>query len=200
MTDAFTYSSRRDRRHGPGGYASYETYRRWLRDEFTFRCVYCLIREEWGRLAGEFDLDHFQPQVNRPELTTEYENLVYACHTCNIRKSASTTFDPEFWLTKEMVRVFPDGRIEGVSLESRAIIAKLGLDSPKYRKWRLIWIRNVELARVHDFEQYKRVLSYPDDLPDLVTLQPATNSRPDGVQKSYYALRSRGELPEYYLE
>jgi hypothetical protein len=200
MTDAFTYLSRRDRRHGPGGYASYETYRRWLRDEFTFRCVYCLNREEWGRLACEFDLDHFQPQATRPDLVTEYENLVYACHTCNLRKSAGATFEPENWLTKEMVRVFPDGRIEGLSPESRAIIAKLTLDSPKYRKWRLIWSRNIELARQHDVEQYKRILSYPNDLPDLATLQPVTNSTPNGVRESYYALRSRGELQEYYLD
>lgn len=135
MTDAFTYSSRRDRRHGPGGYESYASYRRELRDEFTFRCVYCLICEEWGRRDGEFDLDHFQPHANRPELVTEYENLVYACHTCNLRKSADEIFDPEQWLTKEMVRVYPDGRIEGQSPEARAIIARLTLDSPKFRKW-----------------------------------------------------------------
>ena len=37
------------RRHGPRGYADAESYRPWLRDEFTFRCVYCLFREQWGR-------------------------------------------------------------------------------------------------------------------------------------------------------
>ena len=36
------------RRHGPAGYADYKRYRPWLRDEFTFRCVYCLKRERWG--------------------------------------------------------------------------------------------------------------------------------------------------------
>ena len=30
------------RRHGPSGYRNYESYRPWLRDEFDFRCVYCL--------------------------------------------------------------------------------------------------------------------------------------------------------------
>jgi hypothetical protein len=34
-----------DRRHGPAKYTSYEYYRPWLRDEFAFRCVYCLKRE-----------------------------------------------------------------------------------------------------------------------------------------------------------
>lgn len=200
MTDAFVYSPSRARRHGPGGYKNYSSYRPWLRDEFTFRCIYCLMREEWGRLTGEFDLDHFQPQVSRPDLSTEYENLVYACHTCNLRKSDNETFDPENCLTKDMVRVYPSGRIEGVSSRASGIIAKLGLDSPKFRKWRLTWIRNVELAKQHDADQYRRLLGFPNDLPDLSILEPTSNSKPDGVKESYHAVRSRGELPEYYLE
>src|SRR5438874_575576 len=35
------------RKHGPGGYETYQAYKDWLRDEFTFRCVYCLERERW---------------------------------------------------------------------------------------------------------------------------------------------------------
>jgi len=38
------------RRHGPCGYGDVESYRPWLRDEFTFRCLYCLFREQWGRV------------------------------------------------------------------------------------------------------------------------------------------------------
>ena len=200
MTDAFVYSDRRDRRHGPSGYNDYSSYRRWLRDEFTFRCVYCLIREEWGRLVGEFDLDHFQPQANNPELSIEYENLVYACHTCNLRKSDKVMFASPCSLARDTVRVYPSGRIEGLTTQVREIIAKLGLDSPKFREWRLIWIRNVELAKLHDSDQYRRLLRFPDDLPDLSILSPASNSRPEGVNESYFALRARGELKEYYLD
>lgn len=199
MTDAFVYSHSRARRHGPAGYG-YASYRPWLRDEFTFRCVYCLLREEWGRLTGEFDLDHFIPQANRPDLAAEYENLVYACHTCNLRKSDTETFDPENCMRKNLVRVYPSGRIVGLSPQAIGIILKLGLDSPKFRKWRLIWIRNVELAKQHDPDQYKRLLSFPDDLPDLSRRKPVSNSKPGGIKESYYAVRSRGELPEYYLD
>ena len=82
--DAFRYPNvPLARRHGPEGYADYRSYRPWLRDEFAFRCVYCLIREQWGRVSGEFDLDHFLPQASHPDQTIEYDNLVYACHTCN---------------------------------------------------------------------------------------------------------------------
>ena len=30
------------RRHGPRGYKNYKEYKPFLRDEFAFRCVYCL--------------------------------------------------------------------------------------------------------------------------------------------------------------
>ncbi len=35
------------RRHGPRGYENYENYKPFLRDEFDYRCVYCLLREVW---------------------------------------------------------------------------------------------------------------------------------------------------------
>jgi hypothetical protein len=41
----FTYpGAAHVRRHGPQGYADPESYRSWLRDEFHFQCVYCLVR------------------------------------------------------------------------------------------------------------------------------------------------------------
>ena len=46
MNSPFEYpSSPHRRRHGPLGYADYASFRPWLRDEFSFRCVYCLLRE-----------------------------------------------------------------------------------------------------------------------------------------------------------
>jgi hypothetical protein len=76
--------SRSERIHGPAGYASYESYRPWLRDEFIFRCVYCLKRETWGQVTGEFELDHFQPQSLAPHLSLDYFNLVYAWGVENV--------------------------------------------------------------------------------------------------------------------
>ncbi|HUS38460.1 MAG TPA: HNH endonuclease [Pirellulales bacterium] len=140
-----------------------------------------MIREEWGRLSGEFDLDHFSPQTTRPDLSTEYENLVYACHTCNLRKSDKEFVDPESCLSDAFVKVYPSGRVEGMNPGAKAIISKLGLDSPKFRKWRLIWIRNVELAKEYGFDHYKRLLGFPEDLPDLSALTPASNSKPNGL-------------------
>src|SRR5258708_6259440 len=49
MTEPFQYpAAPHVRRHGPQGYADAASFRPWLRDEFTFRCVYCLQREVWG--------------------------------------------------------------------------------------------------------------------------------------------------------
>jgi hypothetical protein len=43
---AFTYPAEPHlRRHGPQGYVDAASYRPWLRDDFAFRCVYCLFRE-----------------------------------------------------------------------------------------------------------------------------------------------------------
>ena len=72
MTAPFTYpAAPHTRRHGPRGYADYESYRPWLRDEFAFRCVYCLLREAWGPPKGAYALDHFLPVAARPDLALE---------------------------------------------------------------------------------------------------------------------------------
>ena len=83
---------------------------------------------------------------------------------------------------------------------AREIIARLGLDSAKIRQWRLVWIRNVELAKQYDPDHYERLLRYPDDMPDLSRLAPESNSKPGGVHESFFARRSRAEMPEYYLD
>src|ERR1035438_5001554 len=74
------------RRHGPGGYKDYNSYRDWLRDEFTFRCVYCLHREQWDIRGVTFHIDHFVPSSVHPDGKCEYPNLLYACATCNEAK------------------------------------------------------------------------------------------------------------------
>ena len=54
------------RRHGPVGYKEYGSFRDWLRDEFTFRCVYCLHREQWCSRGATFHIDHFIPVTADP--------------------------------------------------------------------------------------------------------------------------------------
>jgi hypothetical protein len=187
------------RRHGPRGYASYKSYRQWLRDEFSFRCVFCLAREQWGRESREFDLDHFVPQATDPDLAANYDNLLYACARCNARKGRRKVPDPTLAFIRDAMRVLPDGTLEAGSSDAARLIWILDLNSPQAVRWRQLWIRNVELAFEHDGEQYLRLMQFPDDLPDLSRLKPpAGNTRPDGVQRASHALRRRGELPEVY--
>ena len=64
------------RKHGPRGYHGYESYREWLRDEFNFRCVLCLFREQWPG-AQAFEIDHLLPRAKYPEKEYDYNNLLY---------------------------------------------------------------------------------------------------------------------------
>jgi 5-methylcytosine-specific restriction endonuclease McrA len=93
----FAYRSREhQRRHGPRGYASYRAYKPWLRDEFTFRCVYCLSRERWCPNGHEeFAVDHLIPRAASGDNALDYDNLVYACQSCNRnRQDAELSIDP----------------------------------------------------------------------------------------------------------
>ncbi len=86
MTDPFAYPpAPHVRRHGPQGYADYQSYRPWLRDEFSFRCVYCLLREQWGQMRGGHAIDHFLPVAQHPDRANDYDNLVYACTAWNVQ-------------------------------------------------------------------------------------------------------------------
>lgn len=187
------------RRHGPGGYRDYSSYRGWLRDEFKFRCVYCLSREQWGRVTGEFDLDHFLPQVLATEHAEEYDNLLYCCHTCNLRKGDQTIASPVQVLSQGTVRLLPDGQLEGLLPETRSLILKLGLNSTHMIRWRWTWMQIIELAREHDFHLYQQLMGFPEHLPDLRRARPPVNSRPEGIQESWLLRKRRGELSETYL-
>ena len=172
-------------------HANYRSYRPWLRDEFSFRCVYCLIREQWGRVTGEFDLEHFLPQIRSPERAAEYDNLFYACRSCNLRKSRMTVPDPGEALTSESVRVYPDGMVAGLTPDAQRIIRVLCLNSPALARWRRTWIRIIELAGEQDPRLFQELMGYPEDLPDLRSCRAPANTRPEGIG---------GELPDTYVE
>jgi hypothetical protein len=187
------------RRHGPQGYADYASYRPWLRDEFSFRCVYCLLREQWGRIRGTYALDHFLPVAVYPARETDYDNLLYACATCNAAKGARVVPDPLALLTPHGVHVAEDGTIHADDPEAARLIELLGLDSGPSAEFRMLWIGIVTLAARHAPELYQRLMGYPDDLPDLRRLRPpGGNSRPEGVAGSALYRRERGELPLTY--
>jgi hypothetical protein len=198
MTAPFNYpSTKHVRRHGPRGYSDYSSYRPWLRDEFAFRCVYCLQRERW--VLGGLHIDHFHPVKLHPKMATDYDNLLYCCSSCNAAKRDLELPDPTAALLDGEVRILEDASLEASSRRAARIIRLLGLNTPKYREYRLLWIEIIALAKSHQPELYQRLLSFPDDLPDLSTLLPPDgNSRSNGVATSHFARRQNGTLPETY--
>jgi hypothetical protein len=191
--------ARSHRRHGPAGYINYRSYRPWLRDEFTFRCVYCLKREQWGQVTGEFDIDHFQPQTCCPHLAADYPNLAYSCRRCNSVKLDHEIADAFLVMTGDRAKVMPDGTIRGIDAATTKLILQLDLNSPRLVEWRIIWMRIAELARERDQRLLQRMLGFPSDLPDLRRLRPpGGNSRPAGIAESWAALAKQGKLPDRY--
>lgn len=186
------------RRHGPVGYTDYDSFRPWLRDEFTFRCAFCLRRERWEPDRGVFEIDHLRPVNRFPGLAVEYENLIYSCTACNGAKRAETVADPTQVLTASAVTVESDGRLTPHTIAARRLIRQLDLNDPLFVQWRGRMIRIVELAALHDPDLYASLLSFPDDLPDLSALKPGGNTRPDGIEQSHLRRRERGELPAVY--
>src|SRR5439155_15211214 len=152
------------RRHGPANYAAYQYYRPWLRDEFAFRCVYCLKRETWGQATFEFELDHFKPQSLDPQLKLDYLNLVYACRRCNAVKRDQTVADPFRLLRAPLVTTLPDGSLQPHDQDAQRLIRQLDLNSPRLRSWRVMWMRIVALAKERDTDLYFQLVGFPNDL------------------------------------
>jgi hypothetical protein len=180
------------RRHGPQGYADYRRYLPWLRDEFAFRCVYCLRREVWGRVAGELQIDHFLAVAQRPELKADYGNLLLVCNICNLLKGSRVAF-------AGAVVVDDDGSIHGQTREARRLIRLLALDERPATEFRLLWNSIATLAHRFDRVLWRRIMGFPEALPDLRRLKPpGGNIRLAGISRSWHARRECGELPEWY--
>jgi hypothetical protein len=77
------------RRSHPPVYGNYKQYKPLLREEFNYRCAYCLLHEGQEGLGGgfhNFQIDHFRPVQTFPALVSVYANLYYACRWCNRAK------------------------------------------------------------------------------------------------------------------
>jgi hypothetical protein len=200
MTTPFQYPAvPHVRRHGPAGYADYESYRPWLRDEFTFRCVYCLTRETWGPFRAHFAIDHFVAAARLPDAPPQYDNLLYSCVTCNAAKGDRSVPDPLTEFLAEAVRVDRDGVLHGETNSAARLIELLELNHPRMVEFRGLVIAIVALAERYDPDFCRRMLGFPGELPDLASLKPhGGNSRLAGIAESYFARRQRGELPDRY--
>lgn len=184
-------------RHGPEGYLTIESFRQWLRDEFDFRCVYCMSRETWC-VTSSMTIDHFVPVVHAPHLHNDYSNLRYACSRCNSSKSIQHIECPLQTFLAEAVSIQNDGVLVGKTAAASCLIEQLALNDPDRVSTRRLLIEIIMMAAKCDPVLHGRLMGYPERLPDLSKLNPPRNSRPQGIEQSAFARRQRGELPATY--
>jgi hypothetical protein len=192
------------RKHGPKGYADYSGFKDWLRDEFSFRCMYCLAREQWERdPRSSFGVEHLTPQSTDQSKALDYDNLAYACNSCNSARRQCPL--PTEFLNSTMgdhVRLEGDGRYVHATEIGRSMIDLLKLNLPFFVEAR----RRILFAYGRTIGQYGGVqgadfdlFRFPGDLPDLSALRPPNgNDRPAGLGESAFRRRSEGRLPDFY--
>ena len=184
--------------HGPAGFKTYEAYRDWLRDEFSFRCVFSLVRERWVGRAANFDIDHLHPQSQRQDLVCDYENLLYVSHRVNLVRGPKPLPDPCRVALGRCLSVDPEtGSITALSIEGRQIIETLRLDNEDATSFRLLWLRILRSVAETDEETFRQLVGYPTDLPDFQNIR-CSNTRPEGLAKCAWTRRKLGTLPEWY--
>lgn len=186
------------RKHGPSGWNDYRKYRPWLRDEFTFRCVYCLERELWRDMRVAMPVDHFVPQVRAPHLKKTYENLLYLCPSCNTLKGDDLLPDPCKVAFAECLEVRRDGQIEALNPDGDLIIEVLELDDERVVSHRRRIIGTILSHVAANPTELILWLGYPNDLPDLAANPAPKNSKLAGAHNCYHQQRNRGQLPDLY--
>jgi hypothetical protein len=209
LPEPFVYpSSPQVRRHWPVGYKNFQDYKPWLRDEFAFRCVYCLEREMWypDRHAS-FSVEHIVPQRGKngdPARACDYTNLVYACTRCNSFKQGSLLLDPTAVGMGVHLRVGADGIIQPLTREGGKLVRLLHLNEDPALSERRYSIDLLALKA--DFPDNSRVhrlfvdaFRYPSDMPDLTRLEPpGGNTLSANIINCYHARAARNELGEVY--
>ena len=204
----FLFPTAHARQHAPYGYTNYHEYKPWLRDEFLFRCVYCLQRERWSREgANIFGTDHLVPQSNPigPALTCLYTNLVYACNRCNsYRQDCDLPVDPTVESIGVHVEVRLDGTVVALTQIGQEVIDLFHMDSrAAINERRRVHNILMEYAEEPDHpphtEAFVYTFGFPDDLPDLVNKRPpGGNTLAENCNNCHHARQQLGNLPAVY--
>jgi hypothetical protein len=193
------------RTHGPVGYQDYANYKDWLRDEFSFRCVYCLARERWYPNGQDsFCVEHAKPKGVHKDLKCDYDNLLYACNRCNCDKGQHIVLDPCEVAFGDHLRVRDDGTIEALSREGQDLIDLLGLAEPsavhlRHCKLQILSLYQRSPADPEVRTLYEDAFGYPDDLPNLDQKEPPEgNAREEGLKATHRSRKMKGLLPPVY--
>lgn len=189
------------RKHGPTGYTGYESYRDWLRDEFSYRCVFSLFRETWPQTR--FHIDHLIPKKERPDLACDYDNLILLEGRLNLVKGKRRVPDPCKVALGKCLLVYTSGERMGCieacddSNVGEQIIRVLRLDSEDATNTRRLWLELLRAAAQANDKLFRELIGYPKNLPDLRGTK-ARNKRESGLDQSAKHLRDIGALAEWY--
>lgn len=191
-----------ERRHGPMGYLDYTSMKPWLRDEFAFRCIYCLDREKFSS-DGEhrFAVEHVEPKSASPQRKNDYENVVYSCTRCNTLKGTLQIPCPIEYPMASVIRCEDTGEFVAVTAVGQELIDTLQLNDQRRVEIRFSILAICRESRANEtLEQVARkYLEFPPNLPDLRRLVPPSgNSRPDGVNECHFVKREENRLQGWY--
>jgi hypothetical protein len=202
---ALEYPPAAPRRHGPRGYSDYQFYKPWLRDEHTFRCIYCLWRERWEANGHHgFGVEHVESQATVPERHLDYANLVYACNACNsTRRDMPLPIDPCSDAPGRHLEMFTDGTVHALSVLGEQLIELCRLNRPLLLVARRRILSLIAVLRSSNspeaIQAMRDLLAFPSDLPNLAALRPpGGNTRPEGIADSFLERQRRGELRDVY--
>lgn len=150
----------------PRRFKNYKTYKKFLRVEFSRKCVYCRQPDSSAPNLN-FGVDHYKPS-SRPEfagLKYEYTNLYYCCGSCNSHKNSYWPEDEtagmyvvnpcDFRMAEHMVFDNSNGSVVGRSDYGRFTIELLQLDNAELIAYR----RNLLLTMSVLDENIKRANS-----------------------------------------
>jgi hypothetical protein len=190
------------RKHGPSGYTDYESYRDWLRDEFSYRCVFSLMRETWPQTR--FHIDHLISQKERPDLICDYDNLILVEARLNLVKGKRRVPDPCQVALGKCLSVHVNGERAG-QIEAydgnkvgERIIRVLRLDSEDATRVRRQLITILRSLAQTDESVFREFIGFPSKLPDLRSANAPENKRQQGLEQSAHHLLKTGRLPEWY--
>lgn len=145
-----------------------------------------------------WSVDHIISQQEAKELACVYDNLLLACQCCNHIKSNQRVPDPGRVAYGQCLRVSSNGTVIPLNKIGSRLVRDLRLNEPRYRQWRSQRMRELRALLLCDPGGYEHVMGFPKDLPNLSALRVKSNSRPEGIEDSWFAKRLRGELPKVY--
>jgi hypothetical protein len=101
------------------------------------------------------------------------------------------------------VEVGSDGLVQALTPAGADLIEVCRLNRPLLVNARRMIMEILEILAASMSDKARRLrhhyLAFPENLPDLSSLQPpGGNERPQGIAESYFERRRRGQLPESY--